>query len=304
MSAPVSSEEQEQILQTIEMFEVITQANPQDCQSLEILKEAYWKIGRQRDSIAVTRKLADTYMNLGQYSSALLEYEGILEREPDSPGVLAMRGEVEAKLGSPGPRSQNGIASGIDVDFGSVARNDPTLIRTAATHTVEPGRTELNLSADGGNEALARFLIQNRLAPEDVVNSSLERVLKINRTLSGKVLAASLLHEISNDKLVDLEALLCGVLDRTKFAFVPLDIYDVDRAIVKMLPESLTLGRLIVPFDLISRTIMVAVANPLDASGKEATQQLLDYNIQWHLAAPAPLFRALRETYRLAPPSP
>ena len=29
----ITPEEQEQILQTIEMFEVITQANPQDCQS-------------------------------------------------------------------------------------------------------------------------------------------------------------------------------------------------------------------------------------------------------------------------------
>ena len=54
-----------------------------------------------------------------------------------------------------------------------------------------------------------------------------------------------------------------------------------------MLPESLTLGRLIVPFDLISRTIMIATANPFDAQGKEAVQQLLDYNIQWHVAAPA-----------------
>ena len=34
----ISQEDQEQIRQTIEMFEVITQANPHDCQSLEILK--------------------------------------------------------------------------------------------------------------------------------------------------------------------------------------------------------------------------------------------------------------------------
>ena len=70
---------------------------------------------------------------------------------------------------------------------------------------------------------------------------------------------------------------------------------------VRMLPEELTLGRLIVPFDVMSRTLMVALANPFDGSGKEAVQQLLDYNIQWHLASPAAIAKTLGEVYRLAP---
>ena len=37
----ISPEEQEQLQQTVEMFEVIVQASPQDCQSMEILKDAY-----------------------------------------------------------------------------------------------------------------------------------------------------------------------------------------------------------------------------------------------------------------------
>ena len=40
----LSEEEQSQILQTIEMFEVIIQTQPDDYQSLEILKEAYSKV--------------------------------------------------------------------------------------------------------------------------------------------------------------------------------------------------------------------------------------------------------------------
>ncbi len=93
--------------------------------------------------------------------------------------------------------------------------------------------------------------------------------------------------------------LLCNILDRTKFAYIPLESYDVDRQVVKMLPESLTLGRLIVPFDIISRTVMIAMANPFDALGKEAVQQLLDYNIQWHLASPEAVTKVLRDSYKL-----
>src|SRR5579862_5005494 len=161
MAANVSAEEQEQILQTIQMFEVITQANPNDCQSLEILKEAYWKLGKQKEALAVTRKLADTYMANGQYSSALLEYEGILQKEPDSPGVAELLAEVESKLQQPGGMNGSGSAgrSEIDVDFGSVVGQEADLITTQATRRLD-GQTELHLTLDNdGNEALAKFLM-------------------------------------------------------------------------------------------------------------------------------------------------
>ena len=50
-----------------------------------------------------------------------------------------------------------------------------------------------------------------------------------------------------------------------------------------------------VPFDILSRTVMIATANPFDALGKEAVQQLLDYNVQWHLASPQAIFKVLGE---------
>src|ERR1700761_7312417 len=93
----LSSEEQEQILQTIEMFEVITQANPQDCQSMDILKDAYQRVGKQTEALSVARRLADTYVELGQYSAAMLEYEGILQKDPDNAEVIAALGDVEGR---------------------------------------------------------------------------------------------------------------------------------------------------------------------------------------------------------------
>src|SRR6185503_13158571 len=93
-----SAEEEEQLRQTIEMFEVITQANPHDTQSIEILKEAYAKMGLTQDSTNVQRRLAAAYMELGQYSSAMLEYENILQKEPDNAEIIAALGDVEEKL--------------------------------------------------------------------------------------------------------------------------------------------------------------------------------------------------------------
>ena len=301
----ISTEEREQIQQTIEMFEVITQANPNDVQSLEVLKDAYWKLDRQDDAIEVTRRLADTHVSLGQYSSAVLEYEGILQKYPDNPEIVAILGEVEAKLAETGGRDlrQSSTAPNtndfaIDFDLGAPDRLDSGLITTNATQQAMNGTRKMDLGNDG-NDSLAKFLIQHRIVPEGIVNSSLDHARKINANRACNAISASLIGEITSTKVVELEEILNGILDRTKFAYVPLEYYDIDRQIVKMLPESLTIGRLIVPFDLMSRTVMIAVANPFDAVGKEAVQQLFDYNIQWHLASPDAITKVLTGVYKI-----
>jgi tetratricopeptide (TPR) repeat protein len=300
----VTNEELDQILQTIEMFEVILQSNEEDCQSMEILKEAYWKLNRQDDALKITRKLADTYYTQGQFSSALLEYEGILQKDPQNAEVVTRLEEVEQKLHPVnGKATDKNAASDEDnsiaMDFGVIVSDDPTLIAINSTVKPDsPGNAPVKLEGDG-NEALAKFLIQHRLATEETVKMCLERVTKANKEAAPGTMAISLIDEVARTGISTLENLLCGILDRSKFAYIPLDCYEVDRQVVKMLPEEITLSRLIVPFDLISRTIMIATANPFDAQGKEAVQQLLDYNIQWHVADPSAITKVLKDAYRL-----
>ena len=300
---PLSSEEQEQIRQTIEMFEVITQANPQDTQSLEILKEAYARVNQFEQSMEVARRLADSFLELGQYSCALLEYEVILQKQPDNAEVIAALGEVEQRLQSLQKDAQG--SSVISLDFSKVVADTGNIIATKNTNTERPGTGpaassgSARLDANDGNDALVRFLVQHRLAPEDVVTQCVSMVRKKNKDRKAQQVGSSLIDEIVTRGSVDLEQLLAGILDRSKFAYIPLELYEIDRQIVRMLPDHLTLGRLIVPFDIISRTMMVAVANPFDAEGKQAVQQALDYNVQWHLASPAAIVKVLNDVYRL-----
>jgi lipopolysaccharide biosynthesis regulator YciM len=71
----LKSDEEAQLQQTIEMFEVIVQSQPHDCQSLEILKEAYSKLGREQEVINTSKRIAEAYIQQGQLSSAIMEYE-------------------------------------------------------------------------------------------------------------------------------------------------------------------------------------------------------------------------------------
>src|ERR1700722_19181132 len=104
--------EEAQLQQTIEMFEVIVQSQPNDCQSLEILKEAYSKLGRETDVIDTSKRIAHAYAHTGQLSSAILEFETVLQRRPDDVEVQAALKEIESRASNAGMPSAAGEPAG------------------------------------------------------------------------------------------------------------------------------------------------------------------------------------------------
>jgi len=293
----LSAEEQSQILQTIDMFEVIAQTQPDDYQSLEILKEAYSKVGRTDEAFRTSRKLAEAYFSVGSYSLAMQECEALLVHEPNAPELLAMLGEIEQRLQAAGPSVSGGgggaagglIASAYSSDGPGLGGGLMFMGNKAPSYNLH----------DRGDEPLAKFLIVQQMFPEEEVNAALETVQQLNKNLSGQTMAASLLEKVCRQESDKLEKVLCALIDRTKAAYIPLEYYDLDRQLARMLPDHLTLGRLYVPFDLISRTIMVAHCNPFDAAGHAAVQQSLDYTVSWYLAKPGAIMKTLNDVYRL-----
>jgi hypothetical protein len=287
-----SPEEQAQILHTIEMFEVITRTQPDDYQSLEILKEAYGKLGRRDDSLLTSRKLAEAYFNVGSYALAMQECEVLLLHDPNAPEVLAMLGDIETRLQAAGQNVTGGgikhglIAKAMSGGDGGLVRLDRKDQETYNLH-------------ERGEEQLAKFLIVQQFFAEQDVAAALVKLQQKNKNLPGHTMANSLLVELCGPDTDKLDQVISVLVDRTKAAFIPLEYYDFDRQLARMLPDNLTIGRLCVPFDLISRTIMVACCNPFDAAGRAAVQQSLDYTVSWYLARPAAIERTLQDVYRL-----
>jgi len=274
----LSEDEHNQIVQTIEMFEAITQTQPEDYQSLEILKEAYEKLGRHDEALRILRKLAEAYFNSGSYTLALQECESILVKQPNAPEILAMLGEIEARLQASGEAIVRKNASSL---VEASTAGEGSLIDVEVARDKHLGRVA-NLH-ERGDDHLAKFLI----------------VQHANKDLTGRAMAISLLEDVCKQDANQLEAVLSALIDRTKFAYVPLEYYDADRQIAPMLPDYLTLGRLFVPFDLVSRTMMVACCNPFDSTGREAVQQSVDYTVTWYLAKPSAIVKSLQSIYRL-----
>src|SRR6267154_6166708 len=143
MVSTLTPSEEAQLAQTVEMFEVITQSQPQDYQSLEILKEAYSKLGKETEAVSTSKRIAEAYVQMGQLSSAILEYETILQRYPDDPDVQTALKEIESKANN---FPMNGTTAG--ESFGSVKNGNTTQFTKpagrAAQVEIEDGRRTMH----------------------------------------------------------------------------------------------------------------------------------------------------------------
>ena len=81
--------------------------------------------------------------------------------------------------------------------------------------------------------------------------------------------------------------------------YLPLSTYDVDRNAVCLLPRELCFEKCIVPFDLISRSVLIATANPFDMAARNQAEVMLAYNVFWYVTSPEEIHVALRRAHGL-----
>jgi len=274
-----SSAEHEQLLQTVQMFEVITETQPNDIQSLEILKEAYLNLGREKDAVGVSKKIAHVYVHLGQLSSAILEYEGILQKFPDDAECLAALGELEEKM------------SGL---VGRGGTGDGAQSTVAAAQALADAE-----QFEDGNEALIRFLQEHQLLTEKDANKILSAVHSATSQTPADRPAPSLLSLLSEHGIASTDKSLALIAEKTRLPFIPLNIYDVDPNKAALLEKEFSMRHLVLPFDQISKTLLVATVNPFDAQAKRRMEAEAEGRVQWYLTDPLDIVKQLKDVYHI-----
>jgi tetratricopeptide (TPR) repeat protein len=258
------------------------EADPEDCSALETLRDALRQLGCREESTEWSYRLAEAYAGRGEFSLALLEYEALLRSEPaDSRALEALAG-VERRM----ERGRSGRES-IRMDFEGVL--------DSGVQVESVGDDE------SGNAELAAFLIRSQIASELAVKKALSDVQRILRKAAGggRRPAVSLLAEVVRSENLDWDEVLCRILDRTQMSYVPLRDYEVDRHSVRLIPEDLAVGGLMVAFDQMSTTLCVAVGNPFDRVRMERVEAVLGTSVNWYVASPEAVLRVLADVFRL-----
>ncbi len=280
MQATLTANEEAQLLQTIEMFEVITQSQPLDFQSLEILKEAYFKLGFQTEVINTSKRIAQAYVQLGQLSSAILEYESILQRYPDDPDVQGALAEIESKATNfAEPEAANSEAEMAEkAGIGKRARE-------------RKGAVEI----DDGIAAMQQIFVEGKLISAGDFNA-LWHTPDLHEP--PRTVSEPFLQVLAEKGLVPLEKSLKLVCERSRIGFLPLDKYDIDIELARSFPRDVCQRWCILPFDRMSKSVLVATANPFNKQAVWELENATKNRLQWYVCPPGELLRAVRKAFR------
>jgi tetratricopeptide (TPR) repeat protein len=288
MPALLTANEEAQTLQTIEMFEVITQSDPSDYVSLEILKEAYFKLGRHKEVVNTAKRIAQAYVHSGQISSAILEYESILQLFPNDPDVQAALADIENKsAGLSGSRAspEAEIAeklppAPINLKLGN---GSPTVAE------IDDGRRSMQkLLVDGKHLSLTDF---NLFWNTPNVKESPQQVNE------------PFIQTLADKQLLPLDKSLKLVCEKSRLSYLPLDRYDVDIEFARSFPRDVCLRWCILPFDRMSKSVLLATANPFNEQVvRELNNAKSDPAARnrwlWYIASPTELLKILRKAFR------
>ena len=283
MSATLSASEEAQLSQTIEMFEVITQSQPQDYQSLEILKEAYSKLGREKDVVGTSKRIAQAYVQLGQLSSAILEYETVLQRYPDDPDVQSALKEIENK-------ANNFSAHPAMSEMPPPQKNGHQTTRLQKS----PGKAPQQ-EVDDGRAAMHKIFVEGKL-----ISAGDFDLCWATPDLSTAPTGVSepFIQILADKGIVLSEKSLKVLVDKTRLAYLPLDKYDVDLELARSFPADVCRRWCVLPFDRMSKTILVATANPFNRQAAKELADATKNRLLWYLTSPSEIVANVRKAFR------
>lgn len=270
--------EEAQLLQTIEMFEVIVQSQPSDTQSLEILKEAYSKLNREQDLVNTSKRIAQAYLQQGQLSSAILEYETVLQRRPDDADVRAALKQIEDK-------ASNAV---VQPTAESMSMTDTTTMRRRARPTAAEG-------VEDGRKTMYKIFVESKLITAGDFDLCWHNQ---DLTTAPTDVATPFIQTLHDKGVLLIEKSLRLIADKSRVAYLPLDRYDVEMDLARGFPAEVCRRWCVLPFDRMSKAILVATANPFNQQAAKELSEATTHRLLWYVASPNDIVANLRKAFR------
>jgi tetratricopeptide (TPR) repeat protein len=281
MATTLNPGEEAQLLQTVEMFEVIVQSQPTDTQSLEILKEAYTKLRRENDIVHTSKRIAQAYLQLGQLSSAILEYETILQHRPEDADVREALAQIEAKASSAVAHHTDPLAM--------ASLSDTSLLRKKKPSAAKGDET------DDGRKTLYKIFVDTKIITAGDFDLCWRRVTATTATDDVIEPFVQTLHE-KGIHLIEKSLRLLS--EKSRIAYIPLDRYEVDTDLARSFPSDVCRRWCVLPIDKMSKAILVATANPFNQEAAKQLAAATQHRLLWYVASPNDITKNLRRAFR------
>ena len=227
-----------------------------------------------------SKRIAQAYVQVGQLSSAILEYETILQRYPDDSDVLAAMAEIESKA-----NSLTGVA---------VTSETENVNRGTSTQTKKATGTAV-LEVDDGRQPMHKLFVDGKVISAGDFQTSWPTP---SLTEAPRGVVDPFIRVLSTRGLCPLDKSLKMISDKVRLGYLPLEKYDIDVELARTFPKEACRRWCVLPFDRMSKTVFVATANPFNKRAAEEIQSATQNRLLWYLASPAELQKILGKVFR------
>ncbi|PIW68280.1 MAG: hypothetical protein COW10_03410 [Candidatus Omnitrophica bacterium CG12_big_fil_rev_8_21_14_0_65_42_8] len=136
---------------------------------------------------------------------------------------------------------------------------------------------------------LGELLVEMGLITKDQLHHSLE-VQKDKGGLIGQVLV--------DLGYVSEEAIAQAITAQYGFPYLPLENYEIDAEIVKIVPKNVAIQYCLIPVDKIGSNLTIAMANPLNSQAVEDIALLSGLYVQLFVSTATDIKKAIGKYYK------
>ena len=241
-------------------------------------------MGLEKEVIQTSKRIAEAYVQLGQLSSAILEYETILQRFPGDKDAMAAMAQIESKannLTKPAPE--------IEMPAPPQKSSTTSILKKLGVKPV--AKPEV----DDGRQLMYKYFVEAKLLAASDFDACWPAP---SLTMSPVKTVEPFIHVLAEKQIMPVDKSLKVLADRSRLSFVPLDRYDLDIDLARTAPRDVCRRWCVMPFDRMSKSVMIATANPFNKQALMDLEDALQQRLLLYLSPPTDLIRILSKVFR------
>jgi hypothetical protein len=103
---------------------------------------------------------------------------------------------------------------------------------------------------------------------------------------------------LADKSILPVEKSLRLISDKTRVAYLPLNLYDLDIDLARTFPAETCQRWCVLPIDRMSKSILVATVNPFNQQAAKELSAATNGRLVWYLVPPAELVKNIRKAFR------
>ena len=103
---------------------------------------------------------------------------------------------------------------------------------------------------------------------------------------------------LADKAILPLEKSLRLLSEKARLSYLPLDKYDADLDLARSFPMESCQRWCVLPFDKMSKSILVATANPFNRQAAKELESATQARLIWYVSPPADIIKWLRRAFR------